>query len=76
LSPDAIINVLSKNGNQFSIENLFNPQNYPKTINGSFFLFWGKFIEALNDNTENLTSARSSLLTTTWMEKIYVTINQ
>ena len=41
LSPDASINVFSKNGKQFSIENLFNLQNYPKTVN-SFFFYFGK----------------------------------
>jgi len=76
LSPDAIINVFSKNGKQFSIENLFNLQNYPKTVNSSFFLFWEKFIESLNKKTENFTSASTSLLTTKWMENIYVTISQ
>ena len=76
LSPDATINVYSAAGNQqfFNVENVNNP-SYAKSINGSFFVFWKNFLAALNERTENFTSAGSSVLTTTWIEKIYAAIN-
>ncbi len=78
LSADAIISVYSHDDRQqiFTTEKDCNIFSYPKSINGSFFIFWKNFIKALDEKAQNLTSANSSLLTTEWMEKIYARINE
>ena len=45
-----------------------------RSVNESFFIFWSEFIKSLNTQEENLTSAKSSLLTTSWIEQIYQNI--
>ncbi|TDH23309.1 Gfo/Idh/MocA family oxidoreductase [Segetibacter sp. 3557_3] len=73
-SADSDLRVYANSGKQlsFDIEALLaNENNIATTVGASFYFFWKKFLEALDEEKANFTSAQESLLTTKWMEKIY-----
>jgi Predicted dehydrogenases and related proteins len=79
LTPDATINFYSRQGSKqaFRIDKIPGEKHsFATNVNTSFLMFWSNFLQALDEERENFTSASSSLLTTKWMEKIYAGINQ
>lgn len=76
LSPSAIISVkpMNRNGNNLLLDTTDVPAIAARSVSSSFHIFWTQFFEALSANHTNMTSGTTSMLTTKWIEKIYVGI--
>ncbi len=75
LSADAVINIIAANDETarfdcVALDNQ-NGEKFASEIIDSFYIFWEKFLYALNKKKDNITSANNSLLTTKWIERIY-----
>lgn len=77
LSPEVYLRAVGKTKKEinFNIEpEITQNTKTALTVNESFHIFWDEFISALNTSSPNITSASTSLITTSWIEQIYQNI--
>lgn len=80
LSPDGTIFVKKGHGDKEEFILLPIPQSEDLVltagrINEAFLVFWQQFLAGMDSRSANRTSAYASLLTTTWIEQIYKSMN-
>jgi hypothetical protein len=80
LSPDGKLFLRNRKDHkiEFSLcgESLYEGMEREATrINEAFLIFWQQFIQGMQTQQSNFTSACSSLLTSSWLEEIYKKIN-
>jgi len=80
LQPAANAVLYVKDANDKKFIELILPESEPgprsTSVNDAFVRFWEDFINAIHSRQSNQTNAVNSMLTSTWIEKIYQQINQ